>query len=183
MRVIPLISPVPSSVKSGVGRPAASVYAVCISSTATVRISGSITLHGLGPAASTEKTFPVTSVQVKRSAAPVIGLAPTSPVTFEVGTSVIPVFDRITKLPAFLRSTGVGPGPAAYPLPANAKSATAIFPTIRFFLLMRLSSADLARIFLRRFVLLSIEPLAKFSWRQDSDSGSGGYGLCHGLGC
>jgi hypothetical protein len=61
--------------------------------------------------------IPFTSVQVKRSAAPVIGLVPTSPVTAEVGTSVIPDFVRITKSPADLRFTGAGPGPAANALP------------------------------------------------------------------
>ena len=80
-------------------------------------------LHGAGPAASTEKIIPVTCVQVKRSAAPVIGLVPTSPVTAEAGTSVIPDFVSITKLPADLRLTGAGPGPAANALPAIARSA------------------------------------------------------------
>src|ERR1017187_8324732 len=61
--------------------------------------------------------IPFTSVQVKRSAAPVIGLVPTSPVTAEVGTSVIPDSVRITKSPADLRFTGAGPGPAANALP------------------------------------------------------------------
>jgi hypothetical protein len=100
-----------------------------MSRTATVRFEGVATLHGLGPAASSEYTFPVTSVQVKRSAAPVIGLVPIFPVTAEVGTSVIPVFVRITKLPADCRSTGAGPGAAANALPANAKRETAIVPT------------------------------------------------------
>jgi hypothetical protein len=50
--------------------------------------------------------FPVTSTQVKRLAAPVIGLVPTPPVMADPGTFVIPVFDRITKLPAVPRLTG-----------------------------------------------------------------------------
>ena len=58
-----------------------------------------------------------------RSAAPVIGLVPTSPVTAEVGTSVMPDFVRITKSPADRRFTGAGPGPAANALPATARSA------------------------------------------------------------
>ena len=90
-------------------------------------------LHGAGPAASDEKIIPVTCVQVKRSAAPVIGLVPTSPVTAEAGTFVIPDFVRITKSPADLRLTGAGPGPAANALPASAKSA---IPAIYLFFIM-----------------------------------------------
>jgi len=66
---------------------------------------------------------PVTCLQVKRSAAPVIGLVPTSPTIDEVGTFVIPAFERITKPPADLRSTGAGPGPSANALPASVSSA------------------------------------------------------------
>src|ERR1035437_2386398 len=110
---LPPIFPLPSPVTSGFGRPAASVYAVCMSKTAAVNRVGFFILHGNGPAAFTETTIPVTYVQVKRSAAPVIGLVPTSPVTAEVGTSVIPAFVRTTKSPADLRFTGAGPGPAA----------------------------------------------------------------------
>ena len=98
-----------------------------------VNLEGFFMLHGAGPAASTEKIIPVTCVQVKRSAAPVIGLVPTSPVTAEAGTSVIPDFVRITKSPADLRLTGAGPGPAANALPANAKSA---IPAIYLFFIM-----------------------------------------------
>src|SRR5580658_5083226 len=112
--------------KSGSFRPAASVYAVSMSRTAAVNLVGSLILHGSGPAAFTEKTLPSTSVQVKRSAAPVIGLVPTSPVTAEVGTLVIPDLVRITKSPADLRSTGFGPGPAAKALPANATRETPV---------------------------------------------------------
>jgi hypothetical protein len=39
-------------------------------------------------------------------AAPVIGLDPTLPVIVDLGTSVIPDFDRITKSPATPRFTG-----------------------------------------------------------------------------
>jgi hypothetical protein len=64
----------------------------------------------------------------------VIGLVPIFPVTAEVGTSVIPVFVRITKLPAAPRFTGAGPGAAAYALPANANSETAIVPRRKGFM-------------------------------------------------
>src|SRR5450756_1228880 len=92
-----------------------------MSRTAPVNLVGSLTLHGSGPAASAEITIPVTSVQVNRSAAPVIGLVPSSPVIAEVGTSVIPALVRMTKSPADLRTTGAGPSPAANALPASAK--------------------------------------------------------------
>jgi hypothetical protein len=62
-----------------------------------------------------------------------MGLVPTSPVTAEVGTSVIPDFVRITKSPADLRFTGAGPGPAANALPATARSA---IPAIYVFFIM-----------------------------------------------
>src|SRR5450755_2802301 len=128
---MPPIFPLRNSVKSGFGRPAASVYAVCMSRTAAVNLVGFFMLHGAGPAASTETTIPVTSVQVKRSAAPVIGLVPTSAVTAEVGTSVIPDFVRITKSPADLRLTGAGPGPAANALP-HATTRNAVDHISRF---------------------------------------------------
>src|SRR5450631_3630613 len=92
-----------------------------MSRTAPVNLVGSLTLHGSGPAASTETTIPVTSVQVNKSAAPVIGLVPTSPVIAEVGTSVTPDLVRMTKSPADRRTTGAGPGPAANALTASAK--------------------------------------------------------------
>src|SRR5450755_3713530 len=132
---MPPIFPLRNSVKSGFGRPAASVYAVCMSRTAAVNLVGFFMLHGAGPAASTETTIPVTSVQVKRSAAPVIGLVPTSPVTAEVGTSVIPDFVRITKSPADLRFTGAGPGPAANALP-HAASRNAVDHIRRFVIVL-----------------------------------------------
>ena len=81
--VIPPIAPVPSSVASGDVRPAASRYAPSISPTAEVRNEGAVAVHGSGPAASTEKIVPVTSVHVTKIAAPVIGLEPTSPVMAE----------------------------------------------------------------------------------------------------
>lgn len=90
-------------------------------------------LHGAGPAVVTDKTNPLTSVQVRRSAAPVIGLVPTSPVTAEVGTSVMPASVRITKSPAVRRFTGAGPGPAANALPATARRA---IPAKYLFLIM-----------------------------------------------
>jgi hypothetical protein len=62
-----------------------------------------------------------------------MGLVPTLPVTFDVGTLVIPVLVRITKVPASPRSTGAGPGAAASALPAKAKSEAAMAPTIREF--------------------------------------------------
>src|SRR5664279_1417913 len=104
-----------------------------MSRTAAVNLVGFFILHGSGPAAVTEKTNPVTSVQVRRSAAPVMGLVPTFPVTAEVGTSVIPDFVRITKSPADRRFTGAGPGPAANALPAMARSA---IPAKYLFLIM-----------------------------------------------
>jgi len=69
---------------------------------------GFSTLHA-GPAASTVYIVPVTSAHVRRIAAPVIGLAPTSPVIGDGETSVIPVFVRIAKLAAVPRATGAGP--------------------------------------------------------------------------
>ena len=53
----------------------------------------------------TEYIVPTTSAQVTRIAAPVIGLDPISPVIADLGTSVIPDFDKITKLPATRRFT------------------------------------------------------------------------------
>jgi len=47
------------------GRPAASVYAVCMSPTAVVNFVGLLMLQGAGPVASTEYTFPVTSAQLR----------------------------------------------------------------------------------------------------------------------
>src|ERR1700676_5324589 len=125
--------PLPSSVASGFDRPAASVYAVLMSLIAVVSLEGNFWLHGAGPAASTEKTIPVTSLQLKRSAAPVIGLVPTSPLTAEVGTSVIPDSVRITNSPADLRFTGAGPGPAANALPASARS---VIPVMLVYFIM-----------------------------------------------
>jgi hypothetical protein len=63
-----------------------------------------ITLHE-GPAAFTEYIVPVTSEHVTPIAAPVIGLVPILPLIADLGTSVIPDLDRITKLPATPRST------------------------------------------------------------------------------
>src|ERR1700688_2268519 len=110
-----------------------------MSSTAAVNLLGFFILHGAGPAAFTETTIPVTSVQVRRSAAPVIGLVPTSPVTAEVGTSVIPDFVRITKSPADLRFTGAGPGPAANALP-HATSRNAVDHIMRLVISSHTSS-------------------------------------------
>ena len=54
-----------------------------MSPTEAVKKVASLTAQGLGPAASTVKTFPVTSLQRRSRAAPVIGLVPTFPVTAE----------------------------------------------------------------------------------------------------
>jgi len=59
--------------------------------------------------------IPFTSSQVRRRAAPVMGLVPTFPSTEVLNTSVIPVFDRIVKLPADPRFTGVSGAAAAAP--------------------------------------------------------------------
>ena len=48
---------------------------------------------------------PVTSVQLTRIAAPVIGLDPISPGTDDLKTSVIPALDRIANSPATPRFT------------------------------------------------------------------------------
>ena len=45
-----------------------------------------------------------------------IGLTPISPVTIELGTVEIPVFERMTKLPAAPRPTGAGPRDAVVPV-------------------------------------------------------------------
>jgi hypothetical protein len=50
--------------------------------------------------------FPETSAQVRPIAAPVMGLAPTFPVIFEEGTSVMPDFDKMANAPAVPRLTG-----------------------------------------------------------------------------
>src|SRR5450631_3216816 len=50
---------------------------------------------------------PVTSAHVRPViAAPLMGLVPTSPVTFELGTSLTPDFDRMAKEPAAPTLTG-----------------------------------------------------------------------------
>src|ERR1700733_5242327 len=92
---------------------------------AVVNFAGFMRLHGDGPSASTDKTLPVTSEQLKWSAAPVVGLTPIFPVTAEVGTSVIPVSDRMTNSPAVPRTTfmvrgGGGGVIKAMPLPSAA---------------------------------------------------------------
>jgi hypothetical protein len=61
--------------------------------------------EGIGPEASTEYIFPVTSGQDINIAAPVIGLEPTSPVTDDLYTSVTPDLERMAKLPASPKST------------------------------------------------------------------------------
>jgi hypothetical protein len=108
-----------------------------MSRTAAVKLVGFFILHGAGPAGSTEKIIPVTSEQVKRSVAPVIGLVPTSPVTAEAGTSVIPDFVRIAKSPAVLRFTGAGPGPAANAL-VQATSRNAVDHIMRLVIVLTL---------------------------------------------
>src|SRR3970040_2716365 len=75
-----------------------------MSPTAVVKRVASVILQA-GPAASTENIVPGTSSHFKRIAAPVIGLAPTSPVTADLYTSVTPVFKSIAKLPATPRFT------------------------------------------------------------------------------
>src|SRR5664280_146171 len=64
---------------------------------------------------------PVTSGHVRRRAAPVMGLVPTSPTTAEACTSVMPYSDRIVKLPADPRFTGIW-GVAAVATPVEAAS-------------------------------------------------------------
>jgi len=51
--------------------------------------------------------LPVTSVQVTCIAAPVMGLVPISPLIVDLYTSVIPDLDKIAKLPATPRFTGL----------------------------------------------------------------------------
>src|SRR5258706_1150190 len=80
VRVLPPIFPAPRFRKFGLERPAASVYAVCISPTAVVNLLALVTLQGRGPAASTVYIVPDTSAQLTKRAAPVIGLVPISPV-------------------------------------------------------------------------------------------------------
>src|ERR1022692_1061793 len=81
-----------------------------MSSTAAVSKVGAVTLHGRGPAALTVKILPVIiSAHVRWIAAPVIGLAPTSPLIADGKTSVMPDLVRIAKIPAFPRGTGVCP--------------------------------------------------------------------------
>ena len=56
-----------------------------------------------------------------------MGLVPTSPTTVDLYTSVIPVFERIVKLPADPRSTGASGAPAvAVIVPAASIEMTAI---------------------------------------------------------
>src|ERR1700694_2113464 len=69
-----------------------------------------------GPAASTTYIFPETSPQVRRRAAPVMGLVPTSPVTADAYTSVTPLLLRIANVPAVPKLTGAGPAPFALKL-------------------------------------------------------------------
>ena len=79
--------------------------------TAVVRPVASVTRHGSGPDALTEKIVPVTSAQVTPMEAPEMGLDPTSPVMTELGTSVMPDFDRIANEPAAPRFTGAWADP------------------------------------------------------------------------
>jgi hypothetical protein len=71
-------------------------------------------------------------------AVPLIGLAPTSPVITEAGTSVTPVFVRMAKPAAVPSATGAGP-PAAAPVPvvklqvlstANGLPARSLAPVV-----------------------------------------------------
>jgi hypothetical protein len=98
----------PNSVSVGMVLPAISLYAVSISLTAIVKSHAFVILHGNGPVASTEYIVHITSGHVKPIAAPVIGLAQTSPLITEEGTSVIAVFDNIAKLLDDKRSTVAG---------------------------------------------------------------------------
>src|SRR5450756_33170 len=119
MKVNPPMIPAPCSVSVGFGLPAASMYAVIMSFTAVVSNVGFTSLP-VGPNASTEYIVPVTSACVTPMAAPVIGEVPIFPVILDVGTSVIPDSDRITKLPAVPRTTGAGP--AAFASGTGAKT-------------------------------------------------------------
>ncbi|HEY0256132.1 MAG TPA: hypothetical protein VGC39_01720 [Candidatus Methylacidiphilales bacterium] len=56
---------------------------------------------------------PVTSEQLNRFAAPVMGLVPTFPFTAEPGTSVMPDSDKITYRAACRRTTVDGPAAKA----------------------------------------------------------------------
>jgi hypothetical protein len=87
-----------------------------------------------GPAASTVNIVSVTSAQSNPViAAPVIGLVPIFPVIAEVGTSVIPDFDRVAKLPADPSSTGACPAIPGEALESNASSAAIRLMEICFF--------------------------------------------------
>jgi hypothetical protein len=102
---------------------------------ATVKILACAMLQGAGPAALTERIRPVTSAQLKWSAAPVIGLVPTVPAMRDAGTFCIPDFERISKRAADRRSTGAGL--AAYVAvaqvnPANTNGTNAAFKLSRF---------------------------------------------------
>ena len=108
--------PAPRSTKFGVVRPLASLNAVPMSSTAlSTRVllaagglpAKQVTAPLPTYAASTPNIVPTISEQnTLFIAAAVIGLAPMFPVIAEVWTLVIPVCDRIAKLPAVRRSTG-----------------------------------------------------------------------------
>jgi hypothetical protein len=68
-----------------------------------------------------------------------MGLVPTSPVTADAYTSVIPVLVRIAKVPALPRFTG---GELANPLP-HTTSSVAIDPIIRLIIVLPYSSLNL----------------------------------------
>ena len=80
---------------------------------AEVNMVALVILHA-GPAASTEYTFPVTSPHFITIAAPVIGLVPILPVTEDLYTLVIPVLERIAKLPALIRFTSFKTGTSEF---------------------------------------------------------------------
>mmetsp|Transcript_17373 Transcript_17373/g.58686 ORF Transcript_17373/g.58686 Transcript_17373/m.58686 type:complete len:229 (-) Transcript_17373:509-1195(-) len=125
-------------------RPAASVYAVSMSSMAVIMF------FGVGDTSSNANILPVTCGDVANvpdesaifekpvNAAPVIGLMPRSPVMDESGTVETPVLARIANEPAVRRSTvGVGaasrrrPGGAAVVSMVAASSVTAVCASTR----------------------------------------------------
>src|SRR3989338_1832470 len=112
--VISSIFPAPRSIASGLVLPAVSVYAASMALTAAVSNAASVTRHAVPTppppayAPSLSYIIPFTSAHGTPIAAPVIGLVPMFPSISDVGTFVIPDFDKITKLPDVPRFTVAG---------------------------------------------------------------------------
>jgi len=119
VRIDPPMRPAFNPTKFGAGLFIASVNAVCISRTATVK------RPGVGRASVAPIKRPFTCVEVQncllvswtrlkpvREVA-VAGLVPTLPLTAESGTVDTPVSARIAKFPAVPRRTGAGPAASA----------------------------------------------------------------------